>query len=89
MPYIDKEKRNELDLELFYAETPGELNYVITTTLLDYIENLTQYECSQRKLDYTLLNEIMGVLESVKQEFYRRMVVPYEKEKEKINGDVY
>jgi len=38
---------------------------------------------------YASLNEVIGVLECVKQEFYRKKVVPYEKRKIKENSDVY
>jgi len=31
----------------------------------------------------------MGVLECIKQEFYRRAVAPYEDKKKEENGDVY
>jgi len=37
---------------------------------------------------FTTMSQIIGVLESVKQEFYRRVVAPYEEEKIKENGDV-
>ena len=55
--------------------------FLITHMLTEYAKDKT--------INYTLLNEIMGVLESAKQEFYRRMVVPYEDEKKEQNGDVY
>ena len=38
---------------------------------------------------YHAYNEIIGVLECVKQEFYRRMVAPYEDKKCEENGDVF
>lgn len=34
-------------------------------------------------------NDVMGALEGAKQEYYRRIVAPYENEKIKENGDVY
>jgi hypothetical protein len=39
--------------------------------------------------DYRRINEVMGALECAKQEFYRRVAVPYEDKKIKENGDVY
>ena len=90
MPYIDPDRRKELDLDPWDARTPGELNYVITIIVSRYIYcKLHCYGKQTDKLNYTLLNEVVGVLESTKLEFYRRMVMPYETEKEKINGDVY
>ena len=41
------------------------------------------------KVSYSLINEVTGALENAKLEFYRRVVVPYEDMKIKINGDVY
>ncbi len=39
-------------------------------------------------MNYSKANELVGVLECVKQEFYRRQVVPYEEEKIRENGDL-
>jgi hypothetical protein len=38
---------------------------------------------------YCNMNTVMGALASTAQEFYRRVVVPYEQEKCDTNGDVY
>lgn len=40
-------------------------------------------------LNYQMINDVMGALESAKLEFYRRIAVPYEETKRKDNGDVY
>ena len=85
MPYIDKDLRNEIkDILVFdifrddLFRHPGTLNYILTKFCTHYIKHLT----------YTNLNEVVGVLESVKQEFYRKMVIPYEAKKELENGDL-
>lgn len=85
MPYIKVGRRIDLmpiairlGLE---AVTEGELNYVITKTIMAYL--------AARHTSYKSLNEVMGVIECVKQEFYRRVVVPYEETKREENGDVY
>jgi len=39
--------------------------------------------------NYADYNEVMGVLECVKQELYRRLIVPYENKKKEENGDVF
>ena len=80
MPYIPKPDRERV-LEEQAANSPGELNFLLTTTINEYL--------LQGTMNYQTLNEIMGVLECVKQEFYRRVVAPYEQEKMKTNGDVY
>ena len=79
MPYIDQHRRVDLDSGEV-PETPGELNYLVTTIVLDYLGAVPSY---------TLYNDALGVLESVKQELYRREVAPYEDEKVFENGDVY
>jgi len=38
---------------------------------------------------YQTFNDIIGALEGCKQEFYRRMVAPYEEQKIQANGDVF
>lgn len=89
MPYILPKQREDLANEfmetIFFspndAENPGELNYLITCFVIKYLEN--------QGTSYTTMNDILGVLEAVKQEFYRRVVAPYEDEKIKENGDVY
>jgi hypothetical protein len=83
MPYIKQEDRKKFvdSFMLSGAFTPGELNYQITRVLLEY------WNASSR--NYQAINDIVGVLEGAKLEFYRRLVVPYEDKKIKENGDVY
>ena len=82
MPYILQEQREELDqwlgsLRLFDLP-PGELNYIITKLLLSY-----------QPRSYADYNMLIGVLESVKLEFYRRAMAVYEDKRKEENGDVY
>ncbi len=87
MPYIKQEQRDQIDgllvklNEAINTNSPGELNYAITDMLTSWL--------SIRGETYTVMNELIGVLECVKTEFYRRVIIPYEKRKEKENGDVY
>lgn len=85
MPYIKGSSRDHLaarnteDIsELCYS--PGDLNYVITKICDDYLG---------KNPSYTHINEVIGVLECAKLEFYRRVAVPYEDKKIEENGDVY
>lgn len=78
MPYIDKERRN---LTGFSPETTGELNYLFTVLCQGYL--------LRKGLHYQTINDIIGALEGAKQEFYRRVAVPYENRKIKENGDCY
>ena len=79
MPYIKNENK-------FHAmsspSTSGELNYKITETIIDYLEE-------RGGLVYSNLNEVVGALECAKLELYRRVILPYEDTKIKENGDVY
>jgi hypothetical protein len=81
MPYIKWKRRMDiLPGEMPHAETAGELNYIITWLVKDYLDDNPNYE---------RFNSAVGVLESAKLELYRRKVAPYEDEKIKENGDVY
>lgn len=86
MPYIKEGDRigftRQIEVLAVHIETLGELNFVITKLLLEFAEN-------NREENYGLYCALMGTLESVKQEFYRRKVAPYEDEKRKQNGDVF
>ncbi len=58
----------------------GELNYAITSLILDFLPKAPRYA------DY---NAVLGALEAAKLEFYRRAAAPYENQKAFDNGDVY
>ncbi len=84
MPYVDNETRSHFH-EVFNwsseVSTPGELNFLFTGLLNQYIQN--------KSLSYQTINDILGALEGAKLEFYRRIAVPYETTKITENGDVY
>lgn len=88
MPYIKQEARAELrgaikrmldDLEAGRGPVPGEINYVISSII---------WHIFDAEPCYNTANALLGVLEGVKLEFYRRKVAPYEDEKIKENGDL-
>lgn len=81
MPYITQEARKALDTGDVPAEVAGELNYLITQLVYDYIK--------RNGKSYSVLNEVVGVLECAKLELYRRVIVPYENSKLSLNGDAY
>ncbi len=83
MPYIPIAARDELDDDPLAIEpnTEGELNYVITKAVDDYLQ--------LKGVRYATLNACMGVLECAKLELYRRIAAPYEDAKLIENGDVY
>jgi len=87
MPYIKQEKRplykEEIESlvrkleEQPLKEQDGDLNYVVTSIM--------KMLYRPRYFNY---NRAMGVLEAIKQEYYRRVVAPYEDKKIEENGDV-
>lgn len=79
MPYIPQADRKYFAVTNF-PTNPGQLNYVITKQLIQYI--LTKGE------SYQTYNDIVGVLECAKLELYRRRIAPYENKKIKLNGDL-
>jgi hypothetical protein len=82
MPYIPQKARGELiGAPHRNPATAGELNYIITEALIGYTR--------VHGLSYKTLNEVIGVLECAKQEYYRRLATPYEESKILENGDVY
>lgn len=87
MPYIDPESRFELtpggpENDHRQPENPGELNFRLTDIVDDYMAD-------GGELSYHVVNEVVGVLECMKLELYRRVAAPYEDKKCKQNGDVY
>jgi hypothetical protein len=92
MPYIKPEDRvwyektiNELANALgtaknneIMSDMAGDMNYCISTLIGKVMG----------KPSYAKIAIITGVLENVKQEFYRRVGVPYEENKIVQNGDI-
>ncbi len=79
MPYIKEDRR----IAICEGDAPrdaGELNYVLTRICLGHLGDMPRYS------DF---NEVIGVLECCKLEFYRRAAAPYEDKKIIENGDVY
>ena len=95
MPYVNQDVRLRLEgaihelVRRIKAETRddgtalwGVLNYTISVLIHGaVIARFAEWR-------YHLLNSAVGVLESVKLEFYRRVVVPYEDEKIEEAGDL-
>jgi hypothetical protein len=83
MPYIENRRRRDFDdlIGKFYdIQNPGELNYVLTKIILSYIGD---------RPNYVIYADVLGTLEAIKSELYRRKIAPYENGKIKKNGDVY
>ena len=80
MPYCKDEQRRDAYFGSGITITDGMLNYMLTNLVLQYIE--------QHGLRYSVLNSVVGVLECIKMEIYRRIGGVYEDQKIKENGDV-
>lgn len=79
MPYINQISRQELGRRS--PETVGELNFAVTGLLTRFL--------TDKGLNYTNYNNVIGVLECAKLELYRRMIAPYEDIRCQDNCDVY
>jgi len=88
VPYIKKNRRQLFDPTLNVLDdtieksnpTAGDLNYIITNILHRYV--------SIKGQNYATYNEIIGLMECCKLEYYRRAIGPYETKKQEENGDV-
>lgn len=94
MPYVTQKVKDRIGLEAALTELtgeeefnfpacPGELNYVLTCIIKQYIKS------KRPTINYDLLNEVAGVLDLFHGEFVRRIVHPYEDKKIQENGDVW
>jgi hypothetical protein len=84
-----------------YQTMAGDLNYTISTLIHKVYSNGDEdlahnvpSDCvgrlkNKKTLNYSDYNEIIGVLECAKMEFYRRLAAPYEDSKIIVNGDVF
>jgi len=80
MTYIEsKDRRDVLAAWLDMPQNIDELSYAITKEILAFLP---------AEPSYADFNDIIGVLECIKLEFYHRAVATYKDEKRKINGDV-
>jgi hypothetical protein len=90
MPYItqrdrDRIKKDAMNPDPDFLFPPlyngGELNYLISNLCAQYIRD--------HGLRYKNISDVIGALEGAKQEFFRKVVNPYENLKEMQNGGVY
>ena len=90
MPYILQQQRvnihnDLLDDELgginWTPENAGELNFLVSTFIANYIKT--------KGLKYAVVNEMIGALECAKMELNRVIIGPYEDIKIQENGPVY
>lgn len=87
MPYIPQEQRADVAMNLqldgldWTPENAGELNFLVSTFIANYIR--------EHGLKYAVVNEMVGALECAKLELNRVIIGPYEDVKIAENGPVY
>ena len=89
MPYIPSSDRQKFapaldmlhDAVTAHGLSNGELNYLMTTLALLYIE--------RHGMSYNTGSDVIKAFECAKIEFYRREIAPYEDSKIVANGDVF
>ena len=87
MPYISKDERERfrdfidplIDELINNKYTPGQVNYIISKLIWSLFDE---------RPSYTKGNELLGILNAVNLEFYRRRLVEYENEKMIESGDL-
>jgi hypothetical protein len=84
MPYISQARREALD-KYDRPRTAGELNYVISRAVIEYIRG----KSLGGEFSYQDLNDCVGALENAKDEFQRRFQHPYEDRAIQRNSDIY
>jgi hypothetical protein len=87
MPYIKQDRRQEIDFGGDLPITAGELTYVLTRVIEEFLQLKIISLAQGMKFDY--LHAAIGALECAKLELYRRIAAPYEDMKRVENGDVY
>jgi hypothetical protein len=94
MPYISKERRKFFDKHIneivdnLYENRNEVNNTSFNSGDLNYVISKVVWKLFNKNKKYNTANGLVGVLECVKQEFYRRQVVPYEDGKIKSEGDI-
>ena len=90
MPYIKKENRKKFEktIEKIVDLSTNPENGNISVGELNYVISSIIWRIFQRTPSYTNGNNLMGVLECVKHEFYRRQLAIYEDVKMQENGDI-
>ena len=80
MPYLPEDRRLRLRTGAKLGK-PGDLEYLITVQLVEYLRG--------QGLSHQTIAEIRGVLSGALSEFNRRVAFPYEDKKIRENGDAY
>ena len=88
MPYITKKKRGLFDG--YIREIINNINHYAVTdgnSMMAYII-YKLIMMKYNKLSWEIMSDALKVLEDVKLEFYRKVMVPYANGKIEVNGDI-
>ena len=102
MPYVDEAVKKRLEPQSRpQTKDAGELTYRLYKEIMEYWmqfkpeifrSSMGSYETGNmtdvHDHSFQKISDILGALETCKQEFYRREAAPYEDEKLAVNGDV-
>ena len=92
MPYIKPDSRKKFDegiklvVEALKSHTDGEGHVGMGD--VNYVFSSIVWELFRSNISYGYGNSLVGMLECVKQEFYRRQLAVYEDQKMQENGDI-
>lgn len=86
MPYIKSEQRAHLDCAI--EEVVDTLGNDWNAGDLNYVVSKIAWTLFKKNPRYATANTLIGALECIKLELYRRQVAPYEDLKIAENGDV-
>lgn len=91
MPYIDFNTRSKwfdevgelgiYEIRITKDMNKGDLNYVFSQIITNYVWT--------KGKNYQNLSDAAAALSDCRDEFYRRVIAPYEDEKKEQNGDVF
>lgn len=84
MPHVTQEAKDRVALVYQPKGSPqnaGEMNYLFSLIIQRYLAEFGK--------NYQHINDCLGALGCASQEFYRKVVIPYEDQKIKENGDAY
>lgn len=92
MPYIKQEKRDVLNPAI--EQVVSALRQLESDDETNNFEGNVNYVFSSiisrsYPISYRAINDVLGVLKGVSDEYYRRVAAPYENQKAHDNGDVY
>lgn len=85
MPYITEERKERIEIP--HVLNVGELTYVIDRMAEELAWQMAGYDFD--KLRYESLASVRGAINNAADEFYRRVIAPFEDGKIAKNGDIF